>query len=50
MSTRTGRPTTGTPVQVRIPPHVLDRIDREAAARGITRAELLRRILGDWAQ
>ena len=47
--TSTGRPSTGTPVQVRIQPHILDRIDREAAVRGITRAELLRRILGDWA-
>jgi hypothetical protein len=40
-----GRPSTGTPVQVRIPPDVLANLDKEAAKAGVSRAEFVRRIL-----
>lgn len=45
-----GRPTTGTPVQVRIPPEIIAKLDRTAEYFGITRAALLRRILDHWAE
>lgn len=40
-----GRPTTGTKVQVRIPPDLLARIDAEAEREGVTRAEAVRGLL-----
>lgn len=40
-----GRPRTGTPVLVRIPPDDLATLDAMAAKQGITRAELIRRLL-----
>lgn len=42
-----GRPSTGTKVQVRIPPEVLTRIDKLAAMNKVTRAEMMRRLLID---
>ena len=45
-----GRPTTGRPVQVRIPPPVLAVIDRRAAEYEMTRAEIVRRVLTTWTK
>lgn len=43
-----GRPPTGTPVLVRIPPAVLALLDAEAERDCITRAALIRNILTDY--
>lgn len=40
-----GRPTTGTPVHIRIPADVLAQIDKSAKYFGVSRAEMIRRIL-----
>ncbi len=40
-----GRPSTGVKIQVRIPAEGLARIDRQAEAEGVTRAEMIRRML-----
>lgn len=41
-----GRPPLGVkPINLRLPPELIDIIDREAKAQDITRAELIRRIL-----
>jgi hypothetical protein len=45
-----GRPTTGTPVQVRIPPETLAEVDRASSYFGTSRAEMVRRILASWAE
>ena len=47
--TRTGRPTTGVKVQVRIPADVLERIDKCVAEvdDGISRAAMIRRLIVD---
>lgn len=44
-----GRPSTGTPVMVRIPPHVLAVIDAMADDQGRTRADLVREKLTRYA-
>lgn len=43
---RGGRPRTGTPVLVRIPPDLLEAIDEMAADLDMTRAEIIRSLLG----
>jgi metal-responsive CopG/Arc/MetJ family transcriptional regulator len=42
---RPGRPSTGTPVHIRLPDELLARIDRWADEQGLTRAEAIRRLL-----
>jgi hypothetical protein len=42
-----GRPTTGTKIQVRLPPDVLAALDAEAAELGWKRAELMRWIVAE---
>ena len=44
-----GRPPEGVKVQVRIPAVVLTVLDLEADMHGISRAELIRGIVGEWA-
>ena len=45
-----GRPSTGVKIQVRIPAEGLARIDRQAEAEGVTRAEMIRRMLNRLAR
>ena len=40
-----GRPAIGERVEVRIPPPLLDRIDRAAEQAGVSRAEMIRQTL-----
>lgn len=45
-----GRPSTGVPVLVRIPPDVLELLDLEAEANSVSRAELIRGVLWEWCR
>jgi metal-responsive CopG/Arc/MetJ family transcriptional regulator len=47
-SIKRGRPSTGVPVLVRIPPDLLDQLDQAAAEEGNSRAEHLRQIIAYW--
>jgi metal-responsive CopG/Arc/MetJ family transcriptional regulator len=40
-----GRPSTGTPIHIRLPPEVLAHVDAWADAEGVSRAEAIRRLL-----
>jgi predicted DNA-binding protein len=40
-----GRPSTGVPINTRIPPELLDKIDRLARERGVPRAVIIRELL-----
>lgn len=40
----------GPVITVRIPPHLLTHLDTEAARTGHTRADLIRRVLGEWSE
>lgn len=44
-----GRPSTGVRVDIRIPAEALEVIDRDAEERGITRAAMIRSIIGGYA-
>jgi len=45
MAARPGRPRIGPTVKVPLPPDVVEALDRLAAARGMTRAALVRHIV-----
>jgi metal-responsive CopG/Arc/MetJ family transcriptional regulator len=40
-----GRPSTGVPINTRIPPELLDEIDQLARERGVPRAVIIRELL-----
>lgn len=40
-----GRPEVGRPINIRLGDELLDKVDRQARAAGITRAELIRRVV-----
>lgn len=42
-----GRPPEGRPVKVRIPDELLDALDAAATLAGVSRAEMVRRVLAD---
>jgi predicted DNA-binding protein len=40
-----GRPSTGVPINTRVPPELLEKIDRLARERGVSRAVIIRELL-----
>jgi len=44
---KVGRPPIGHKVQVHIPPAILARVDEIASSTGVTRSDVIRRLLGE---
>lgn len=46
-SAKIGRPPIGHKVQVHLPPSILSRVDEIASSEGVTRSDVIRRLLGE---